>query len=202
MSHPKPKIAVVIGSVRSNRFADKPANWIADFARANGTMDVEILDLKNFPLPIFDEAVSPAYGASQNPVARQWQAKLEEMDGFIFTAAEYSHGPTAALKNALDWAYPQWAKKPAAFVGYGGVGGARAIEQLRLHAVELQMVPTRNAVHIMFGEYLAVVNDGKSLSDFPHLVKAAEDTVAQLAWWVKATKAARDADLAQSAKAA
>lgn len=202
MPSTKPRIAVVIGSVRSNRFADKPAQWIADFARANGAFDVEILDLKDYPLPLFDEPASPAYGPSQNAVARRWQEKLQTLDGFIFTAAEYTHGPTAVLKNALDWAYPQWAKKPAAFVGYGGVGAARAIEQLRLHAVELQMVPTRNAVHIMFGEYLAVVNEGKSLSDFPHLVKAAEDTVSQFAWWVKATKSARELDLAEAAKAA
>lgn len=192
----KPRIAVVIGSVRTNRFADKPANWIADLARATGEFEVEVLDLKDYPLPIFDEPASPAYGPSQSEVARRWQEKLDTIDGFIFTAAEYTHGPTAALKNALDFAYPQWAKKPAAFVGYGGVGGARAIEQLRLHAVELQMVPTRNAVHIMFGEYLAVVNEGKSLSNFPHLLKAGQDTVSQFAWWVKATKAARDADAA------
>jgi NAD(P)H-dependent FMN reductase len=197
----KPKIGVIIGSIRPNRFADRPAQWIADLARAGGELDVEIIDLKDYPMPIFDEAVSPAYGTVNSEVALRWQKKLDEMDGFIFTAAEYTRGPTAVLKNAIDYAYPQWNRKVAAYVGYGGVGGARAIEQLRLHAIEDQMVPIRNAVHIMFGEYLAIVNEGKSISDFPHLQQAGRDMIAQLTWYVKALKAARDAD-ALAAKAA
>ncbi|GHD11580.1 NADPH-dependent FMN reductase [Tianweitania populi] len=192
----KPKIGVIVGSIRANRFAERPAQWIAELARASGELDVEIIDLKDYPLPIFDEAVSPAYGTVSSEVALRWQKKLDEQDGFIFTAAEYTRGPTAALKNAIDYAYPQWNKKVAAYVGYGGVGGARAIEQLRLNAIEDQMVPIRNAVHIMFGEYLAIVNEGKSISDFPHLQQAGQDMIAQLTWYVKALKAARDADTA------
>ena len=91
---------------------------------------------------------SSLWSPSKNEVAQAWQKKVAEFDGFIFTAAEYSRGPAAVLKNALDYAYTEWNRKPAAFVGYGGVGGARAIEQLRLNAVELQMAPTRNAVHM------------------------------------------------------
>jgi NAD(P)H-dependent FMN reductase len=79
----------------------------------------------------------PLYAPSKNQVARRWQAKLGEFDAFIFTAAEYNHGPTAVLKNALDYAYAEWSNKPVGFVGYGEVGGARAVEQLRLHAIEL-----------------------------------------------------------------
>lgn len=194
----KPKIGIIIGSIRENRFADKPANWIAEIARETGQFDVEILDLKDYPLPLFDEASSPAYGPSKNDVAKRWQEKLDTLDGFIFTAAEYTRGPTAVLKNALDFAYPQWQKKPAAFVGYGGVGGARAVEQLRLHAVELQMAPVRNAVHIMYGEMLAVGGGEKTLNDFPHLVQAGKDMVAQFGWWVNALVAARRNDAAQS----
>jgi NAD(P)H-dependent FMN reductase len=89
--------------------------------------------------------------AHRNHVAFQrWQKKVGESDAFIFTAAEYNRGPTAVLKNALDYAYAKWSNKPVAFVGYTGVGGARAVEQLRLHTIELQMAPIRTAVHILF----------------------------------------------------
>ena len=120
----------------------QPAEWIENIAKARGDIDVEVLDLRDYPLPFFDEAVSPAYGPSKNEVAQKWQKKVAELDGFIFTGAEYNRGPTAVLKNALDYAYNEWNKKAVTFVGYGGVGGARAVEQLRLNAVELQMAPT------------------------------------------------------------
>jgi NAD(P)H-dependent FMN reductase len=143
-----PKLAVVIGSVRPNRFAAHAAEWIEEIARQRGDFDVELVDLKDYPMPLFAEEASPLYAPSKNEVARRWQAKLAEFDAFIFTAAEYNHGPTAVLKNALDYAYAEWSNKPVAFVGYGGVGGSRAVEQLRLHAIELQMAPIRSAVHI------------------------------------------------------
>jgi len=80
-------------------------------------------------MPLFAEEASPLYAPSKNEVARRWQKKVGEFDAFIFTAAEYNRGPTAVLKNALDYAYAEWSNKPVAFVGYGGVGGARAVEQ-------------------------------------------------------------------------
>ena len=145
----KPKIGIVVGSTRPNRFADKPTEWIEKIARARGDIEVEVLDLRDYPLPFFNEAMSPAWGPSQNEVAQKWQRKVAELDGFIFIAAEYNRGPTAVLKNAIDYAYNEWNKKAVTFVGYGGVGAARAVEQLRLHAVEVQMAPTRTAVHIL-----------------------------------------------------
>jgi len=194
----KPKIAVVIGSTRPGRFGDKPATWIADIAKARGDLDVEIVDLRDYPMPFFDEERSPAWGPSANEVAQSWQKKVAEFDGFIFTAAEYNHGPTAVLKNALDYAYNEWAKKVAAFVGYGGIGGGRAVEQLRLHAVELQMTPIRTGVHILWPDYAAVAQQGKQLSELEHLNQAGRDMIDQLAWWTKALKTARDADAANT----
>ena len=188
----KPKLAVVIGSVRPNRFADHPAQWIADIARKRGDFDVEVIDLKEYPMPFFAEEASPAYGPSRNEVARRWQKKVAEFDAYVFTAAEYNHGPSGVLKNALDYAYKEWTNKPVSFVGYGGVGGARAVEQLRLNVIELQMAPIRTAVHIQFPVYLAVVKEGKTLSDFDFLNQNAKDMLAQLAWWTDALKAARE----------
>jgi NAD(P)H-dependent FMN reductase len=192
MSISKPKLAVVIGSIRPNRFADHPAQWIAALARQRGDFDVEVIDLKDYPMPLFAEEASPAYAPSKSEVARRWQQKVAGFDAYVFTAAEYNHGATAVLKNALDYAYKEWANKPVAFVGYGGVGGARAVEQLRLNAIELQMAPIRTGVHILFPDYLAVVKEGKKLGDLPHLNQTGTDMLDQLAWWTLALKAARE----------
>lgn len=197
----KPRIAIVIGSTRPNRFADHPAQWIKELGAERSDLDFEIVDLRDYDMPLFNEAGSPAYAPSESVTARRWQEKVAGFDGYIFTAAEYNRGPTAVLKNALDYAYNEWKGKPAAFVGYGGVGGARAIEQLRLIAVELQMAPIRAGVHIMFPTYMDVVQNGKKLSDFDFLQQNGRDQLDQLAWWAKALKAARSQDETQ-AKAA
>lgn len=188
----KPRIGVIIGSTREGRFGDKPAQWIVERAQALGEFDVELIDLRDYKLPFFDEQTSPAYAPSGDETAKRWQEKIASLDGYIFTAAEYNRGPTAVLKNALDYAYNEWNNKPAAFVGYGGVGGARAVEQLRLHAVELQMAPVRNGVHIVWADYAKVAGGEAKLGDLAHLNTTADDMLKQFAWWARALKAARD----------
>jgi len=187
-----PKIGIIIGSTRPGRFADHPAKWIEETAKARGDLDVEVLDLRDYKMPHFDEATSPAWGPSKDEAALRWQKKIATLDGYIVTAAEYNRGPTGVLKNALDYAYNEWTNKPIAFVGYGGVGGARAIEQLRLNAIELQMAPIRAGVHILFPVYLAVVKEGKKLSDFEEIVQSGKVMLDQFVWWTNALKAARD----------
>lgn len=192
MSHIKPKIGVVISSTRDGRFGDRPAKWIAELAARRGDFDVEIVDLVDYPMPFFAEATSPAYAPPANEVARKWAAKVESLDGFIFVTAEYNRAPTAVLKNALDYAYREFNRKPAAYVGYGGVGAARAVEQLRLINVELQMAPTRTGVHIGGGDFMGLWRGGKSFEEMPHLAQSAEAMLEELAWWTKALKAARE----------
>ena len=97
------------------------------------------------------------------------------------------------LKNAIDYAYTQFVRKPVAFVGYGGVGAARAIEQLRLIAIEVQMAPTRTAVHIAGGDFMAVWQQGKSFEDLPHLEQGAVAMLDELTWWTVTLKAGREA---------
>ena len=186
-----PKLAIVIGSVRPNRFAAHAAEWIEEIARQRGDFDVELVDLKDYPMPLFAEAASPLYAPSKKEVARRWQAKLAEFDAFIFTAAEYNHGPTAVLKNALDYAYAEWSNKPVAFVGYGGVGGSRAVEQLRLNVIELQMAPIRHEVNIAREPFLGILQKDRSLNDYEYLVRSREAMFDHLAWWGEALKAAR-----------
>ncbi|WP_420959514.1 NADPH-dependent FMN reductase [Brucella sp. IR073] len=184
----KPKIAVIIGSTRGSRFAPIPAKWIADVASARGDMDVEVVDLLDYPMAFLGEEQATD---AQNETAERWKKKMREFDGYIFTVAEYNHAPTAVLKNAIDMG--EWIQKPFGFVGYGGVGGARAVEHLRLIAVEMQAASVRTGVHILYPEYLAVVRGEKQLGDYAHLSDAATSMLDQLAWWAKALKTAREA---------
>jgi NAD(P)H-dependent FMN reductase len=196
---PKPKIGIVISTTREGRFGDKPAQWIRDLAARRDDIEVEIVDLRDYPLPFFDEPRSPAYGQSERPEVKRWQAKVAGLDGFIFVTAEYNRSVPAALKNALDYAYAEWNRKPAAFVGYGPLGAARAVEHLRNIAVELQLAPTRTGVHITMDPYLAVLQGQKALADFDYLNQGAEATLAELAWWARALKTAREADKVKAA---
>jgi NAD(P)H-dependent FMN reductase len=190
-----PRIALIIGSTRPNRFADVPAKWLFDAASQRHDMTIETLDLRDWALPFFEEPASPSVtgGVFSNPVAEQWGRKLATFDGFIATAAEYNHGPTAVLKNALDSAFREWAEKPISFVGYGGVGGARAVEQLRMVAVEMQMAPIKQAVHIGLEPFIGVLMQGKSLDDYPFLAQSRTAMLDRLVWWANALKAARSA---------
>ncbi len=182
----KLKIAVIIGSTRIGRFADHPAKWIAGLAASRAEFEVEVLDLLDYPMSFLGQASATE---AQTETAELWKKKLREFDGYIFTVAEYNHAPTAVLKNAIDLG--DFIHKPVAFVGYGGVGGARAVEHLRLIFVEMSAASVKTGVHISFPEYLSILKDGKSLNDYAHLVEAAKNQLDQLAWWGRALKAAR-----------
>ncbi|GAB7546083.1 MULTISPECIES: NADPH-dependent FMN reductase [unclassified Cupriavidus] len=187
------RIGIIVGSTREGRFGDKPARWIHEIARQRSNLDVELIDLRDHPLPFFDEPMSPAWAPVKNEAALRWADKLATLDGLIVVTPEYNHGPSAVLKNAFDYAYQEFGRKPIGFVGYGGVGAARAVEQMRLVAIEMQMAPVRNAVHIGMVEFLGIWQQGKRFEDFPHLAQAADGLLDDIAWWAKALKTAREA---------
>jgi NAD(P)H-dependent FMN reductase len=188
----QPRIGIVIGSTRDGRFGEKPAHWIHEIAKQCTDLAFELVDLRDHPLPFFNEPRSPAYGPVNNEAARLWAATLATLDGLIVVTPEYNHGPSAVLKNALDYAYREFARKPISFVGYGGVGAARAVEQLRLIAIELQMVPVARAVHIGMVESLGIMQQGKTFDDFPHLAQAAHRLLDDMSWWANVLKPARE----------
>jgi NAD(P)H-dependent FMN reductase len=196
----KLKIAVIISSTRPTRFGDKPAQWIAEKINERDELSAEIVDLRDFDLPFFDEAASNAWMPSANQNAVKWQQKVAQFDGYVFVVAEYNRSITGALKNALDQAYVEWNKKAFGAVGYGSVGGARAVEHLRTIGIELQMAPTRSAVHIAGADFVAVhpgFGGTKAISEIEASIgKSAKDMIDQLTWWTKATKAAREEDAA------
>lgn len=191
----KPRIAIIIGSTRKTRFADIPAQWIKAEAEVRGDMTVEIVDLRDAALPFFDEVASNAWVPSQDPAAVAWQQKIAGFDGYIFVVAEYNRSITGALKNALDQSYVDWAKKPMGVVGYGSMGASTAVSHLRVIGVELQMVPVRNAVLIGGGDFWKVhpgFGGSGNLADIEGSIKpSATALLDDMAWWAKATMAAR-----------
>lgn len=190
----RPKIALITGSTRPTRFNDKPAQWMLKQAQARPDIDVELVDLRNYRLPFFDEVASNRWMPSKNPEAVRWQQALAGYDGFIFVVPEYNHSIPAVLKNALDQAYNEWNHKPFTAIGYGAVGAARAIEHLRAIAVELKMVSTSGAVHIGGSDFWAVFSMGenKPIEDIESkLLPSAKASLDELVWWAKTTMAAR-----------
>ncbi len=192
----QPRIALVIGSTRPTRFADKPAHWMLKQAQSRGDMDVELVDLRDHPLPFFAEQASNRRVPTKDPEAIRWQERIASFDGFIFVVAEYNHSVTGALKNALDQAYVEWNHKPFTAIAYGGAGGARALEHLRGIGIELQMVSTSQAVHIGGSDFWAVsaIGTGKPIEEIENgLLPAAKEALDELIWWANATMAARAA---------
>ena len=198
----KPKIAIILSTTRAARFGHKAGQWIHDTAKERSDMEFHLVDLRDHPLPFFDEVATNAWVPTQNAEGVRWQKKIGQYDGYIFVTAEYNHGVPAVLKNALDFAYPEWNRKPAAFVGYGAIGAARAIEQLRLITIELQMAPTRSAVHLAGADFMAALREGKPISDFAYLKPTADALLNELAWWATALKTAREATANSAAVAA
>jgi NAD(P)H-dependent FMN reductase len=194
MTTHRPRIGIIVGSTRQGRFGDRPADWILEIARRRTDLTAELIDLRDYPLPMFDEPMAPAWKPAAHPVAQRWSVQIAALDGLIIVTPEYNHGYAGVLKNALDHAYAEFARKPIGFVGYGAVGAARAIEQLRLVAIELQMAPVRNAVHIGMAEFLGLMRQGKTFDDFPYLAQSAAGLLDDIAWWARALHAARDTD--------
>lgn len=190
-----PKIAIIVSSTRPTRFADLPTAWIKAKAEARGDIDVEVVDLRDRKLPFFAEVASNAWAPSQDPAAVAWQKKVGEYDGYIFVLAEYNRSITGELKNALDQAYVEWAKKPMGAVSYGSMGGANALGHLQNIGIELQMVPTRNNVRIGGGDFFKVhpgFGGSGNLGDIESsIAPSAAAMLDDVIWWAKATKAAK-----------
>lgn len=194
MNNASLNIKVIAGSTREGRFSDKVATWIAEELKKQEEVAVEMLDLRDFNMPFFNEPMSPSFkqGPYKNEAVTRFTKKIEEGDAFVIVTPEYNHGTSGVLKNALDWVYQEWNNKPVAFVSYGSVGGARAVEQLRLNAIELQMAPIRSAVHIPGEQYFPVVFGKTKASElFALQSDKAEAMITQLLWWARALKNAR-----------
>ena len=137
-------ISVIVGSTREGRFSEKPAHWIFQHLKKREGVDARLLDLRDFPMPFFDQPVTPATPgrpAFKNEVVQRWTAAIAQSDGFVFVTPEYNYGPPAVLKNAIDWVYPEWHRKAVCFVSYGSAAGVRSVQQLRESVIETSTRP-------------------------------------------------------------
>jgi NAD(P)H-dependent FMN reductase len=192
----KPRLQVIVASTRPTRFADKPLAWLVDRLSSRDDIEIDVLDMRDHPLELYDLAVAPSRAPREYPredIARLGRA-LDGADGYIVLTSEYNHGYPASLKNALDHVFVELNRKPVAFVGYGGVGAARAIEQLRLVCIEFEMAALRHAVHILPNVMVpALMAEQFDLEVFAPLDERLQTLITDLLWWTNALKAARDA---------
>lgn len=142
------RIAVIIGSTRPGRNGEAVARWVYEIARKREDAEFELVDIKDFNLPLLDEPVPPSQGQYTKAHTRAWAAKIDSFDAYVFVTPEYNHSTSGALKNAIDFLYKEWNNKAAGFVGYGGAMGARAVEHLRLVMGELMVADVRAQVGV------------------------------------------------------
>ncbi|MCB1497191.1 MAG: NAD(P)H-dependent oxidoreductase [Bauldia sp.] len=191
-------IAVILGSTREGRFGEKPARWIyGELAKRKG-VEPAFIDLRDHKLPFFNKAMAPGYikePYGDEAVAR-WTQAIGAQDGFVVVAPEYNRSVGGEMKNAFDWVYREWNRKAAGFVAYGSVGGARAVEHMRLIAIELQMAPIRHGVHLPMDLYMSMVGEEAPVDPalFAPVRQMADTMLDQLVWWTGALKEARDRD--------
>ncbi len=140
------KVAIIIGSTRPGRKAEAVARWVYELATKRPDAEFEVVDIKNFDLPLLDEPIPPSMGKYSQPHTKVWAAKVASFDAFVFVTPEYNHATSGVLKNAIDYLYREWNNKAAGFVSYGSTGGVRAVEQLRLVMGELQVADVRAQV--------------------------------------------------------
>lgn len=189
-----PHIQVIVGSTREGRFSEKAAAWVIDRLQGRDDLEAELLDLRDYPMPFFDQLRPPAYGERDYPPeVKRWADAVDGGDGYLVVTSEYNHGYPAVLKNALDSVFPEFNRKPIAFVGYGNSGGARAIEQLRMVSVELEMAPLRHSLHILPALMVPAMqaDDPFDVELFSSLDEKLEAAAKDLVWWSTALAKAR-----------
>ena len=139
-------VAIITGSTRPGRKSEAVARWVYDIAAKRSDASFEVVDIAAFDLPLFDEALPPSMNQYAKPHTKAWAAKIAAFDAFVFVTPEYNHSTSGALKNAIDFLFREWNDKAAGFVGYGSVGGARAVEHLRLVMGEIKVADVRAQV--------------------------------------------------------
>ena len=174
------KIGIILGSTRPGRNGEAVAKWVLDLAKQRTDAEFELVDLLDYKLPHLDEAVPPSLGQYSQPHTQEWARKIASFDGFVMVTPEYNHSTSGALKNAIDFLFAEWNNKAVGFVSYGSVGGARAVEHLRLVAGELMMADVRAQVT------LSLATDFRNYSEFTpgaHQPAALTTMLDQLVAW-------------------
>ena len=182
------KIGIITGSTRPGRVNLQVAEWVKHIADKRSDVTFEIVDIADYQLPLYDEAIPAAYGQYAHEHTKKWAAKIGSLDGFIFVTPEYNHSFSPALKNAIDFIYGEWNNKAAGFVSYGSGGGIRAVEQLRQIMSEIQIADVRAQV------FMSLFSDFENFSVFkpdPRHEASLETVLDQVISWSKALKSVR-----------
>ncbi len=182
-------IAIILGSTRPNRNGEAVAKWVLEIASKRTDANYELVDVKEFNLPLLDEDIPASQGKYSKEHTKRWAEKIDAFDAYVFVTPEYNHSIPGALKNAIDFLFKEWNNKAAGFVSYGSVGGARAVEQLRVVMGELMIADVREQV--MFSLSTDFVNYNEFKPDLKHkdIVNIMLD---QVVTWSKAMKVLRD----------
>jgi NAD(P)H-dependent FMN reductase len=193
-----PHIQLILGTTRENRFSERAGAWAMDRLQRRTDLTVEMVDLRDYRLEHFALPRSPAGTQRDYPseMIAEWGNVVDRADGYVVVTGEYNHGYPAVLKDALDHVFVELNRKPMAFIGYGNVGGARAIEQLRQVVVEMELAPVRHAVHILPEQVMAArASDPFDIETLAPLDGRLDQLATTLVWWADALAAARERSL-------
>lgn len=185
MNNPMLKIAIILGSTRPGRNGEAVSQWVYEIAKKRNDANFELLDIKDYNLPLLDEPIPPSMGQYSKEHTKTWALKIDSFDAYVFVTAEYNHGIPGALKNAIDFLNKEWSNKVAGFVSYGGAGGVRSVEQLRLVMAELKVATVRAQVT------LSLFTDFENFTKFkpaPFQEKAVNTVLDEVVAWGGALK--------------
>ena len=181
-------VGIILGSTRPNRNGEAVAKWVLEQTKSRTEASYELVDIKDYDLPLLDEPIPPSQGKYSQPHTKRWAEKIASFDAFVFVTPEYNHSTSGALKNAIDFLYREWNNKAAGFVSYGSAGGARAVEALRLIMAEIQIADVR--AQVMF----SLFTDFKNFSEFapdPRHDAELDTMLKQVVKWGTALKTVR-----------
>jgi NAD(P)H-dependent FMN reductase len=186
-----PVLQIIIASTRPGRVGPSVASWINERAIAHGGFDVELVDLAEVNLPMFDEPKHPRFGQYVHQHTKDWSATIKRADAFIFVIPEYNYGFNAAIKNAIDYLNAEWQHKPVGFVSYGGVAaGTRAVQMLKQVVTTLKMVPMFDAVNIPFVQQF--LDEDRKLQPNDIMETAATAMLDELVRWTGSLRTLRE----------
>ncbi|HMM32438.1 MAG TPA: NADPH-dependent FMN reductase [Clostridia bacterium] len=186
-------IGIIIGSTRPGRKAETVAKWVYEIAKTRSDVRFELVDIKDYNLPLLDELVPASMGGYQNEHTKVWSKKIGSFDGFVFVTPEYNHTIPAALKNAIDYLYEEWNDKAVGFVSYGAASGIRSVEHLRQISGFLRLADVQSQVGF------SLFTDFENMSEFkphPRHEKETEEMLDDVIEWGGALKAMREAQSA------
>ena len=180
-----PTLQIIIASTRPGRVGPAVADWIYDRAVAHGGFSVELVDLAEVNLPMFDEPKHPRFGEYSHQHTKDWSATIKRGDAYVFVMPEYNYGFNAVIKNAIDYLNREWRGKPVGFVSYGGVAaGTRAVQMLKQVVTTLKMVPLFDAVSIPFVQQF--LDEDRKLQPNDVMQSAATVMLDELLTWTTA----------------